>query len=285
MLCESETNCVCLATLLEERHPQLFRNLQTLLLSRGILVRSVGNVRDIWIRDYAPVQVADDLLVKFRYTPDYLHGYEHLITGDEVLDSFRDLSRCLHSGIVLDGGNVVGCPGKAILTDKVYKENPGRTRPQLRRQLRELLRADELIIIPREPFDPIGHADGMVRFLDENTVLVNDYSDADPEFGDRLNQVLRRHRLQIESLPYCPESPTGIAIPSAVGNFINFLRTARIIIVPVYGIPADLTVMKKLESLIPELPVVPLDGTALAREGGVLNCITATYRFLGNPSG
>jgi len=279
MISASEANCVYLAGTLEARHPQQFRELQSQLLSRGISVRTLGSVNDIWVRDFAPVQVADNLLVKFRYAPDYLQGHEHLLTGDDVVEAFRDLGQCYRSEIILDGGNVVGCRGKAILTNKVYKENPGWDRPQLRKQLQELLRVDQLIVIPKEPYDPIGHADGMVRFIDERTVLVNDYSAVDPAFGDRLAESLRQHQLRIETLPYFNEGRSREGIPSAVGTYINLLQTDRVIVVPVYGAAQDETALAKLESLFGNVPTISLDCTNLAREGGVLHCVSVSYHI------
>ncbi|MFN4260908.1 MAG: agmatine deiminase family protein [Gemmataceae bacterium] len=277
MIPESEVNCVYLAAMLEGRHPEVFKGLRETLTAYGVEVRYLADVRDVWIRDYAPIQVTARALVKFRYTPDYLSGHEHLITGEDVVEAFRDLGRCHRSEIILDGGNVVGCRGKAILTDKVYKENPGWDRPQLRRQLWELLQVDQLLIIPKEPYEPIGHADGMVRFLDEQTVLVNDYSTVDPSFHDRLTRVLRQHRLQIETVPYFLEGQSRAGIPSAVGNFVNFLQTERVIVVPVYGTGHDEVALRKLESHFPSLPIVTLGCTDLARDGGVLNCVSASY--------
>src|SRR5437870_4103876 len=115
-------------------------------------------------------------LVKFRYEPNYLRDDPELKTGDDVLESLRDLASCNRSSITLDGGNVIGSKTKAILTDKIFRENPGWLRHNLQAKLRKLLHVDQLIVVPREPFDPIGHADAMVRFVDEKTVLVNDYS-------------------------------------------------------------------------------------------------------------
>jgi agmatine/peptidylarginine deiminase len=47
---------------------------------------------------------------------------------------------------------------------------------QLIQQLKNLFKVDQLIIIPKDPNDFTGHADGMVRFVDDKTVLVNKYS-------------------------------------------------------------------------------------------------------------
>lgn len=66
------------------------------------------------------------------------------------------------SDINLDGGNVVMYGNKAIITDRIFPENPDRPREEL---LTELSRLPE--------YDFTGHADGMMRFVDSNTVLVN----------------------------------------------------------------------------------------------------------------
>src|SRR4029079_14048869 len=107
--------------------------------------------------------------VQFRYQPDYLKGHEQLITDESVCRSIPQLKECLSSTINLDGGNVVAATDKVIMTEKVFGENP-RFRPQnLRKKLQRLFQA-ECIFVPREPYDPIGHSDGLVRFLDDTTV-------------------------------------------------------------------------------------------------------------------
>lgn len=279
MIPDWEHNLVYLANQLKERHPSVFTRLQDILSSHGIEVRQLDNVRDVWARDYCPVQVLAKTMVKFRYEPDYLRDNPELKTGDEVLESLQDLGWCNRSSIVLDGGNVVGSKTKIILTDKVYRENSGWLRPTLRAKLRKLLNVDQLIVVPREPFDPIGHADAMVRFVDEQTVLVNDYSQIDPAFGERLDQVLRDHGLTIKYLPYYHENKIQAGIPSAVGNYTNFLRTEKVLVAPVYGTEHDEIALRKLASVFPELPVAPLDCTELAREGGILNCVCASFRI------
>ena len=140
------------------------------------------------------------------------------------------------------------------------------------------MQVDQLIVIPKEPLDPIGHSDAVVRFIDEQSVLVNDYSKVDPDYGERLFKVLRRHKVAIEIIPYYPEKQSRGGIPSAVGNFTNFLMTEKVLVAPVYGTDHDRHRFRKLESVFPGLPIVPLDCTDLAREGGVLNCISASYQ-------
>ena len=279
MIADRDKNCVYLAAMLQVRFPEVFVQIRQILTAHRIEVRLLDNVRDFWTKDFSPIQVGPRKLVKFRYEPDYLKNEPRLRTGNRVTRSFLDVGKCQKSTINLDGGNVVASRNKAILTEKIYKENRGINRADLRNQLRQLLRVDQLIMIPKEPFDHIGHADSMVRFVDEDTVLVNDYTKFDRPFGERLLKVLRRHKLKIETVPYYHEGLSRDGIPSAVGCFTNFLMTERVVIMPVYGTKDDHIALKKLESVFTGLPIVPLDGTDLAREGGIFNCIGATYHI------
>jgi agmatine deiminase len=213
MIADWDKNCVFLAAMLKARHPVLFSHLRQTLAAHRIEVRLLDKVQDFWARDYCPVQVCPSSLVKFRYDPDYLRDEPALKTGDEVIESFRRLGRCSRSPIILDGGNVVGSRTKAIVTEKIYKENPSWSRAELRDKLQYLLQVDQLIVIPKEPYEPFGHADALVRFIDEDRVLVNDHAQIDPGFGERLNQVLRRHKLCIETIPYLPEKRSMLASP------------------------------------------------------------------------
>jgi agmatine deiminase len=246
----------------------------------GTCVGILRGTRDIWCRDFMPIQIGVGQFVQFRYLPDYLDGHEGMITSPEVARAALPAgSRCVRSSVVLDGGNVVNWTSKAILTDKIYKENPRFSRAGLRRRIQGLLEVNELIVIPKEPHDVIGHADGVVRFVDERTVLVNDYSKVDPGYGASLEAVLRRHGLDWIKMPYCPSGKVIDGIPSAEGNYINFLQVGRLIVAPVYRKKrTDGRALRTLERAFPDSRIVPLDCRELARQGGVLNCISWTIK-------
>jgi agmatine deiminase len=280
MIADWECNGVCLAGCLDRRHPALFGQLTAVLKQHGILVRTLAHVRDIWARDYSPLPVAPDRFIHFRYEPNYLTDHAEMRTDREVAVDYQDLGVCLASPINLDGGNVVTSGQRVILTDKVFRENPDWNRTKLTQELARLLEVEQVIVVPKEPYDPIGHADAMVRFVSPNRVLVNDYSTIDPSFGQRLTNVLARHGLDIVLLPYFQERRSSDGIPSAVGCFTNFLLTASVLVAPVYQHPSDGEAMETLRLAFPSLPIVPLDCTALAREGGILNCITAGFLTL-----
>ena len=273
-----ETNCVLVANLLRQRFPAVFRRLQAILSDHGIALKEVGGNRDIWIRDAAPVQVATNEFVQFRYQPDYLHGYKDLITPPKAFSGLSFIKKLQNSKLVIYGGNIVGTASTAILTDKVFAENPNRNPDEVENELKRVLQVERVIFIPQEPNDAIGHSDGMVRFIDENVVVVNDYSKIDRKFGTGLRSLLKGHGLKSHLLPYqIVDCHTG-GIDSAVGNFVNYLRVGDLFIVPNYGIPDDHQATLKLRTLCPKATVLPLDCRKLAKKGGVLNCVTWTIR-------
>jgi agmatine deiminase len=278
VIADWEATGVFFADTLQVRHPDLFALVQSTLGSHGVEVRVLHHVRDIWARDFCPIQVRPGQLVQFRYEPDYLAEHAELRTDRAVARQFAEVGEIQHSDINLDGGNVVASRSKAIITDKVYRENSDWNRAELREKLRKILQVEQLVVIPKEPYDPIGHTDAMVRFIDENTVWLNDYSKVAPTFGDRLAETLHRHGLKITLAPYFLERQSTNGIPSAVGCFTNFLRTEKVVLVPAYGRKQDRIARERLHALIPDVPIVSVDCTNLARQGGVLNCVCASYR-------
>jgi agmatine deiminase len=82
--------------------------------------------------------------------------------------------------------------------------------------------------------------------------------------------------LAVERLPYFWTDEKRDNIPSAVGNYLNFLWIGRLMVVPAYGVLQDDLACRTLEKLLPATRVVPLRCEDLARDGGVLNCVAWT---------
>ena len=170
--------------------------------------------------------------------------------------------------INLDGGNVVTSPSKAtaIVSDRVFAENPGREPEALVAELERVLAA-QVIIIPALKSDMTGHADGMVRFVDETTVIGN----ATPyKYGheQKIKSVLKRHGIRVIDFPYFESC--GI---SAEGTYLNFLETDDTIFLPVFGHRTDAEAIATAKHIFPKA-IVPVRCDELAKEGGCLNCIS-----------
>jgi len=274
MITDAEANVVYISEMLESQYRELVGRLRGILSEHGIPVKVIRGTADFWVRDFMPVQLGPREFVRFRYTPDYLRDHKHLITDFDQLEPIAEIERCQDSDVILDGGNVVGWGNRCIVTHKIFRENPGFGRSQLLRMLRDLLRVEELIVIPREPYDVVGHADGVVRFLDEGTVVINDYSKLDPSYGKRLKSALRRARLSWAEVPYKPKGGRRGELPPAFGNYVNYLRVSRVVVLPAYGIAEDDEARRIIEQGLPDTAVIQVDCSALSMKAGVLNCVT-----------
>ena len=288
MAADAETNFVYVSDLLAGRFPSVVEGLERILPEHGIGLGMLHGTKDIWIRDNAPIQVdRDGSFVLFRYLPDYLkHGHRHLITeARPIVLGLPGVRSCEFSDIVLDGGNVVRNHDKAILTDKVFRENRGMCRLELKRELRRLLRVGELIVIPTEPGDVVGHADGILRFVESGTVLLNDYRRVDRAYRRRLREELATVGSNIIEIVYRPDLASGGDIPSAVGNYVNFLEVGDLLVVPTYDMAEDHVAQETLSRSFPTKSIRTLPCRALAEEGGVLNCVTWVCRLASDPLG
>lgn len=163
-----------------------------------------------------PAERKDGRYISFRYEPSYLKDDPHLKTDfkRDLSSQFRKIypgrRRITYSGINLDGGNLVFSPSKSkvIVSDRIVRENPGDTQADLRQKLERLLKA-RVILIPSLPSDLTGHADGMVRFVEEDTVIGN----TTPYRGgleQRIRAALAREGIRVIDFPYYA-SPKGSA--------------------------------------------------------------------------
>jgi agmatine deiminase len=276
VIADWDTGHLFLADRLEPDEPALCAALRSAL--SGVSIDLIPGTHDIWCRDFMPVQLDENSFFQFTYAPDYLLGFERLVTPPDKcrLPFMENYRREL---LVLDGGNVVASRTRVILTDKVYKENPSIERPRLRSRLEELFRA-ECIFIPKEPYDRVGHADGVVRFVAEDRVLINDYSGVDPGYGSRLRKLLEGKGLEVGTLPLFREGSRRrpIDLPSAVGLYLNFLRVGDVVVLPGYDRPEDQVALEKVCRMLPHADVSQVPCRSLAEKGGVLNCISWTIK-------
>lgn len=273
MIPDSKTNTLYLADCLPKKHSKFFTAFEAVLKKCGIDFQLLPDTKDIWAVDYMPIQVSIDKFVQFVYNPDYLQSQKWIKTISDVerICNSIKLNR-IKSDIVLDGGNVTKTTKKVIMCDKVLIENPHYTRRQLTGKLRELFEVDKLYFVPQQPKDFTGHADGMVRFLDSDTVIVNDYSKENPDFSRAFKIALDNAELNYIEIPYNPYGNRTYG--QANGDYINFLQMQNTVIVPTFGIKEDDIAVRQLEQLFKGQNIATIESNEVADNGGILNCIT-----------
>ena len=240
-------------------------------------VRIAKPLADMWLRDFAAVQAADRL-VKFAYRPRYLEGY----VAKAIERSFlawldRYAMPMTPVDLVLDGGNVVADgAGRAIVTERVLADNPSLDRAGIDRRLRETLALEALAIVPEEPGDLLGHADGLAAWVTPGHLALSRF--AEP-FRSRLLAALEPALpgIDLHEVPYRPSARTWRGFQDAAGNYANVLATPRHLYVPTYGLAEDATALA-LYARLAARPVIGIETRDVALLGGALNCISLTLR-------
>lgn len=240
----------------------------TSLIAHGVPYKLLKNTRDIWLRDFMPVKTKSGKYLSFRYEPSYLANAPQLRTDfkTDIAPKFK-LENLVYSDINLDGGNVVFSPSKekVIISDRVFSENSGMGEAELTAKLEKLLEAS-VFIIPSLKSDMTGHADGMVRFADENTVVTN--APLSPYgFETKVKKSLQNYGFNVIDFPYFYSKGD-----SAVGCYLNYLATEKSIFLPVFGVDTDNEAIELAKNIF-DKTIIPVNINEIAKYGGLLNCI------------
>jgi agmatine deiminase len=279
MIIDSRTNLLYLADCLPQKFPNFFKDFERILNELSINYKFLPGTKDVWAVDYMPVQVAIDKFIQFIYDPKYLHDKDPVIdkiwqkTISDTAAICKSIGiKTIKSQIKVDGGNVMRSPNKVLVTNKIFSENPDINEKQLIKELKVLFDVDALIILPKDPTDFTGHADGMVRFIDDNRVFINKYGVQDKKLERAIKDCLLNANLDWVEILYNPyDNKTNM---DAKGVYINYLQMEDVVIMPVFGIPEDDIALQQLENVFGANAVKTIESSELAKQGGVLNCIS-----------
>ncbi len=273
MIPDYQTNFLYLADTLPRKYPAFYARFEKVLNHCGIHFQLLPGTKDVWAVDYMPVQLRQDRFVKFVYNPSYLQSKKQLKTISDV-DAICGQTgfEPLRSSVVLDGGNVTKSRTKVIMTERIFSDNPQYDRQALLKELQGLFEVEDIFILPQQPHDFTGHADGMIRFVDEQTVLVNDYQKEEKLFIKEFEEAIKKTGLDVIRIPYNPYHNKSYTQDN--GDYINFLLMENAVIIPTFGIAEDEIVMRKFEQIFKGKTIATVEANELANDGGILNCIS-----------
>ena len=256
MITDSETNKVYLAEGIKG-YPKVAEKLLWALYEEGIDMDYLpysASKKHVWARDYMPIQVEEG-----RFAQYVRYGSISKKMG----------LQCESTRLIIDGGNVVKGKWSVIMTDKVLKENAMFNESYVLGQLEKVFEC-RVKIIPWDRYEIFGHADGMVRFIEGSTVLLNNYINFDKDLRRRLLEKLRWYGLSVEELHY--DIPRVSKLSWA---YLNFLQVDGRILVPGLGGEEDAMACQQIQEHFPDHKVILVPGCAdLVRDGGALNCIS-----------
>jgi hypothetical protein len=131
----------------------------------------------------------------------------------------------MYSGVFvplkLDGGNVVMNTKYVLCSEKVFRDNQEPIVGEIERLMATVFERRP-IFVRTEKEDPTSHADGLLAFLHEEVLLVNDLSRLAPEIHAHNLSVLKNIKCEVVLLPYNPKGRKVRGWHPITGNYVNF---------------------------------------------------------------
>ena len=280
------------------KFPDACNRLIGILEKHSVKYAFLKGTKDIWCRDYMPVQTESGKFIQFQYNPSYLKGnkdWEESRTDVEEVCRMNNIHAQI-SDINLDGGNVLICEGRAIISDRIFSENPEKTKQELIDELSKLLECEIIIIkaLNSKDEDFTGHADGMVRFVNKNTILGNRLVDDYKYIQDDRRKIIEKYNLKYIDVPFFTTDNRD----SAIGIYVNYLEVNNLIVVPIFGrekdkeavdiiqkdkeavdiIQKDKEAVDIIQKAFPDKVIETINYNEVAIKGGLLNCTTWVVR-------
>jgi len=280
MITDQDTNFVYFSEIFKQNFEPEYSEITSILAKYGVGFTTLPDTKDIWCRDYMPIQISETEFVEYRYDPDYLQAkkYRKIKTYPDIVCDKIGL-KTIKSDLVIDGGNIVKSRNGIILTDKVLAENKDFYTPsQLIEILKTTFKVDRITLIPWDKEDGIeyfGHSDGMIRFINENKVLINGYfKEYSEKFKNLFFGELDKSGLEFIELNFNVKTPNE----SLNWGYINFLQTKNVIIIPQFGIEEDGQAFEQFTKIFPDYAkenrIERINAERIIEDGGVLNCMT-----------
>lgn len=269
MISDKNTNKIYFSEKLKVDYPKVCMSIESVLNSNNVSYEFLPKTKEIWARDYMPIQVSKGKFVEFRYDPDYLQGkykgYRDLKTYPDIVCNELGIET-IKSDIILDGGNVIKSDNCVILTDKIVVENKhSYKKDELLERLSELFDFAKIILIPWDKKEKYGHSDGVVRFIDNERVLVSEIYEKD----EKLIRRLKDNGLKPEFLRVKIKRQNKFN-----WAYINFLQTKDLIIVPKFNTGEDKNALEAISRHYTGYKIAQVEMNEIASMGGALNCIS-----------
>lgn len=235
---------------------------------------------DIWLRDTAPIVLADGSARDFGFNG---WGGKYDLPGDDTIG--RRLAASRHKPVttcdwVLEGGAIDGDGTGTVVTTEQCLLNPNRNPSLSREDIEARLAADLGLTrvvwlgngLLNDHTD--GHVDNLARFVGENRVAIPEAGENDPNWRVYQDAAARARAagLEVVAIP----SPGRVLRDDEVvpASYMNFYIGNAAVVVPLYGAENDDAAVAAIQAIFPDRQVTGLRADAILTGGGSFHCIS-----------
>ncbi|ANQ51572.1 agmatine deiminase family protein [Flammeovirga sp. MY04] len=260
--------------LLPINHPNSWKEIKKVLEKHQQPYSLLKGTKDIWCRDYMPVKNANRALVQFKYEPSYLLKDLHLQSSPSSILKQNHIN-AKNSILNLDGGNVELINTTAILTERVFKENPSLEKKEIIHQLSNDL-ACTPYFVKDITTDMTGHIDGYLRIIKEGLVVVNQLDGDLVYIQKSFKRLIKKIKWEYFEMPWFDYKAKDNPIESAIGVYVNFLVLNNFVLFPIFEVEGnkDQEALNIIQKIYPNKIIEPININEIAKLGGLINCIS-----------
>jgi agmatine deiminase len=247
---------------------------------------------DIWLRDIAPIFVADGrgqvAATRFAFNG---WGGKYFFDGDPgVAERIAEITELpsFEFDWVLEGGAVDSDGQGTCLTTRQCLLNPNRNphmdAQAIERGLRDALGADKVLWLDEGLLNDHtdGHVDTVARFVAPGVVVCMEARDPDDPNAAVLSAIAASLSKMTDATGRALDVvriPSPGRIVDAKGrvmpaSYANFYIGNRVVAVPTYGSRWDAEAVERIGALFPDRRVAGLPSEAILTGGGAFHCIT-----------
>lgn len=243
----------------------------------------IAPMLDIWMRDFSLSNVIAPVM--FRYTAAGQGGGDR---GQKYADTVQEQLATIieeaelefkETKLLNDGGNFVDdYHGNVVISTKFLRDN-NISEKQARSELQKLINIKHVAFINSDEQGGLEHADGVVAFVDKNTVIINSYGEEG--YLANLRRDLQRGLPDVVIheiiTPYDDSEIHDRRFSSACGLYTNALVTPKRVYLPQFDIPQDKIAIQQVQQATTR-EVVPVPSHYVCSMGGGVRCMSWQLR-------
>lgn len=236
-----------------------------------------------WTRDYGPISVVDSDGNTTFVDPKYYPQRRRDDAVPTLMSRYFNVD-VARPNLATEGGNfMTNGAGVCVVTEWLLQENPSLDGSRIQQIQDQYFGCRQTLVLERLAREGTGHIDMFAKFVSENTILIGEYDELDPQNAalldrnvERLEEFARDNdwALNIVRIPM-PAGSNGV-----YRSYTNSLIVNDTVIVPIYR--AD----RRYESQALEVyrnampagySIVTVDAEDAIQLGGAVHCTTMGF--------